>query len=294
MCVFLVSIRFNNLFSLFIIFELVTLLIVVIITTYLVSIGSKFLQPVLYFFILNVFIAAFFIFGTVMHLYIILPNGGATLNYSSLIFFKEVLSSLDNSEAFNVYSQVFTCFFLITFFFKLTIAPFSIWVANIYRQLPFIFLVLLMTIYKFVFFLLFIALFVSTISSLPEHSVLFTQLSTIVTIPSLLIGCLAFRTQDFKLMLAYTTVSQMGYVTAGLCSGDAQAGTYSLYYLVFYCFQLLGLLAIILKMKPYCSIISSNQFFLVQHYNKTYAFFLMLLFFNIAGIPPLSGFFFKY
>lgn len=57
---------------------------------------------------------------------------------------------------------------LVPILFKLTLAPFSIWIVNVYANLPIIFLLVIMTIYKVVYALLFLRLFLNVIDLVPE------------------------------------------------------------------------------------------------------------------------------
>lgn len=57
---------------------------------------------------------------------------------------------------------------LVPLLFKLTLAPFSIWIVNVYANLPLVFLLVIMTIYKIVYALLFLRLVVNVIDLVPE------------------------------------------------------------------------------------------------------------------------------
>lgn len=57
---------------------------------------------------------------------------------------------------------------LVPILFKLTLAPFSIWIVNVYANLPIVFLLAIMTIYKIVYSLLFLRLFLNVIDLVPE------------------------------------------------------------------------------------------------------------------------------
>lgn len=108
------------------------------------------------------------------------------------------------------------------------------------------------------------------------------------------VGCLAYRTQDLKTILAYTTVSQLGYIVAGFIVSNPLAIKYSLLYLGVYCLQLIGIFVIFLILQSKYDFTNLNQLFLVKKYNKFYYYLLFAIFFSLSGIPPLSGFFTKY
>ena len=108
------------------------------------------------------------------------------------------------------------------------------------------------------------------------------------------VGCLAYRSQDLKTILAYTTVSQLGYIVAGFIVSNPLAIKYSLIYLVVYCLQLIGIFVIFLILQAKYDFTNLNQLFLVKKYSKFYYYLLFVIFFSLSGIPPLSGFFTKY
>jgi len=108
------------------------------------------------------------------------------------------------------------------------------------------------------------------------------------------VGCLAYRSQDLKTILAYTTVSQLGYIVAGFIVSNPVAIKYSLIYLVVYCLQLIGIFSIFIILQAKYDFTNLNQLFLVKKYNKFYYYLLFVIFFSLSGIPPLSGFFTKY
>lgn len=108
------------------------------------------------------------------------------------------------------------------------------------------------------------------------------------------VGCFAYRVQDLKTILAYTTVSQLGYIVAGFIVSNPLAIKYSLLYLIVYSLQLIGIFVIFLILQAKYDFTNLNQLFLVKKYNKFYYYLLFIIFFSLSGIPPLSGFFTKY
>ena len=108
------------------------------------------------------------------------------------------------------------------------------------------------------------------------------------------VGCLAYRVQDLKTVLALTTVSQMGYIMSGLIVQSTVVGTYSMIYLVTYCFQLFGLLGLIIYLQNKFDIVNLAQLFLIKRYSSLCYWSLFIIFLSLAGLPPFAGFFTKY
>jgi formate hydrogenlyase subunit 3/multisubunit Na+/H+ antiporter MnhD subunit len=183
---------------------------------------------------------------------------------------------------------------LIPFVFKLTIAPFSIWIINVYTHLPTILIMLLMTIYKIIYVLVFIKLALTIIDIIPFIGEFWIYCLIFFIFPSMYIGCLAYRQTNIKTILAYTTVSQIGYIMSGLIVDNTNALKYSFIYLFIYCAQIFGILIIFVSLKQKINLVNINQLYLLQYYNKFYYYVIFIIFLSLAGIPPLSGFFLKY
>lgn len=113
-------------------------------------------------------------------------------------------------------------------------------------------------------------------------------------LPSLFVGCLAFRTQDIGQILAYTTISNLGYILSGFLVATELSIQYALIYLIIYCAQLIGLFIIFIILHKKYKFSNLNQLFLVKQYSKVYYYSLVCIFFSLAGVPPLAGFFTKY
>lgn len=292
---FLFSLYCFNLLVLFLLMEAITLLIVVSNTLYFVFTGLKLVKPVVQFFILNLMISTFYLLGVALVLFMVPDQGAYTLSYASFWNSFEVLSitMLDLSVVL-VYFKLALGLILIPLLFKLTLAPFSIWIVNVYANLPIVFLLIIMTVYKIVYALLFLRLFLNVIGLVPELQVFWQNSLFLFVVPSMFVGCLAYRAQDLKTILAYTTVSQLGYIVAGFIVSSPLAIKYSLIYLVVYCLQLIGIFVIFLILQAKYDFTNLNQLFLVKKYNKFYYYLLFVIFFSLSGIPPLSGFFTKY
>ncbi len=292
---FLFSVMCFNFLLLFLLMEAITLLIVVSSTIYFVFIGPKLIKPLVQFFVLNLMISTFYLLGVVLILYFVIEQDAYTLSYTALWNTMEVFiwTWLDLS-AIIMYFKLAIGFMLLPLAFKLTIAPFSIWIVNVYANLPTIFLLLIMTVYKIVYALLFMRLFLNVLDWMPDLQAFWQNSLFLFVVPSMFVGCLAYRSQDLKTIIAYTTVSQLGYIVAGFTVSNPLAIKYSLIYLFVYSLQLIGIFVIFLILQAKYDFTNLNQLFLVKQYDKFYYYLLFVIFFSLSGIPPLSGFFIKY
>lgn len=132
------------------------------------------------------------------------------------------------------------------------------------------------------------------VGQFPELFNDFIRLSYYIILPSIFTGCFAFRQKDLKTIFSLLTISQIGVVFSGLIINNIEGLSAAVLYLYIYIFQIVAVFVILLCLKTFINITSSEQLFIVKYYNKAYYYFLILLLFSIAGVPPLGGFYYKY
>jgi NADH-quinone oxidoreductase subunit N len=122
------------------------------------------------------------------------------------------------------------------------------------------------------------------------------HLLAFLALVSIIFGNLCALVQkDLRRLLAYSTISHMGYAILGFVAGGQDGETASLFYILVYALMTVaGFSAILIAKedKPYLLKISD-----LQGLSKTtpwLAAMLMIVFFSMAGIPPAIGFFAKF
>jgi NADH-quinone oxidoreductase subunit N len=184
--------------------------------------------------------------------------------------------------------------------FKLTAAPFHMWTPDVYQGAP-------TSVTLFVAAAPKLAAFAITLRLLIEglHGIAidWQPMLLVLAVLSLVIGNLAAIMQsNFKRMLAYSTISQMGFVFLGLLSGvvegeSVMAGAAygsALFYVVIYVLTTLvtfGLILLLSRQGFECENISDLKG--LNRRNPVLAGLLMLSMFSLTGIPPLAGFYAK-
>jgi len=293
---FIVGTMVYNYFLLFVIMEAVTLSIVIIAGIVLSVTRTKSLKALLQFLVLNLSVSTFYLLGVAVLLWLAPHSVDFTLNYEAVsAIFTAVAADNDYDKTVVLLSvKLAMALIIVPIVFKLTLAPFSVWIATIYSELPVIVLFIVMTVYKAVYVLIFTRLFVEAVNLIPELASFWTDSMFLFVLPSMFVGCFAYRVQDLKTVLALTTVSQMGYIVSGLTVQSTVAGSYSMIYLVTYCFQLFGLLALIILLQNKFDIVNLAQLFLIKRYSSLCYWSLFIIFLSLAGLPPFSGFFTKY
>ncbi|MBC7503323.1 MAG: NADH-quinone oxidoreductase subunit NuoN [Herminiimonas sp.] len=184
--------------------------------------------------------------------------------------------------------------------FKLGAAPFHMWVPDVYQGAPTSVTLLLGAAPKLAAFAICIRLLVE---GLLPVAVDWQQMLTVLAVLSMAVGNITAIVQtNFKRMLAYSTISQMGFMLLGLLSGvvngnaDAAAGAYSsaMFYSITYVFTTLGTFGVIMLLAR--SGFEAENLEDLKGLNQRspwFALVMLLLMFSLAGIPPVMGFYAK-
>ncbi|KQR49900.1 NADH-quinone oxidoreductase subunit NuoN [Acidovorax sp. Leaf160] len=186
--------------------------------------------------------------------------------------------------------------------FKLGAVPFHMWVPDVYQGAPTAVTLVIGGAPKLAAFAITIRLLVDGLLPL---AIDWQQMLAVLAIGSLLVGNLAAIMQtNLKRMLAYSTISQMGFVLLGLLSGvingnvDATAveNAYSsaMFYVVTYVLTTLAAFGVILLLaregfesEEVADLSGLNQ------RSPFYAGVMAICLFSFAGLPPLVGFYAK-
>ena len=184
--------------------------------------------------------------------------------------------------------------------FKLGVVPFHMWIPDVYHGAPTAVTLLIGGAPKLAAFAIFIRLLVEGMLPL---AVDWQQMLMLLSIGSLLIGNLAAIAQtNIKRMLAFSTISQMGFVLLGLMSGvingnamsSADAYGAAMFYVVTYVLTTLASFGVILLLsrKGFESEEISDFAGLNQR-SPQFAAIMAVCLFSLAGIPPMVGFYAK-
>jgi NADH-quinone oxidoreductase subunit N len=134
------------------------------------------------------------------------------------------------------------------------------------------------------------------LTAFPGITLQWQQVVVFVSIASMALGAFAAIGQtNIKRLMAYSSIGHMGFALVGLAAGTAEGAQGVLIYAAIYVTMTLGTFAIILAMKRNGQAGESlSDFAGLSQTNPTLAFFMAMLLFSLAGVPPLAGFFAKY
>ena len=184
--------------------------------------------------------------------------------------------------------------------FKLGAVPFHMWIPDVYQGAPTAVTLLVAGAPKLAAFAIFIRLLVEGMLPL---AIDWQQMLMVLSIGSLLVGNLAAIAQtNLKRMLAFSTISQMGFVLLGLMSGvingnaDSAANAYSasMFYIVTYVLTTLASFGVILLLaREGFESEEISDFAGLNERSPLYAAVMAVCLFSLAGIPPMVGFYAK-
>jgi NADH-quinone oxidoreductase subunit N len=184
--------------------------------------------------------------------------------------------------------------------FKLGVVPFHMWVPDVYQGAPTSVTLMIGGAPKLAAFAITIRLLVEGMLPL---AIDWQQMLAVLAVGSLLVGNLAAIAQtNLKRMLAYSTISQMGFVLIGLLSGVVNGNTLSattayssaMFYVITYVLSTLATFGVILilaregfESEEITDLAGLNQ------RSPLYAAIMAICMFSLAGIPPMVGFYAK-
>jgi len=186
--------------------------------------------------------------------------------------------------------------------FKLGVVPFHMWIPDVYQGAPTAVTLMIGGAPKLAAFAITIRLLVDGLLPL---AIDWQQMLAVLAIGSLLVGNLAAIAQtNLKRMLAYSTISQMGFVLLGLMSGvingnvDAtaveNAYSASMFYVITYVLTTLAAFGVILLLaREGFESEEISDFAGLNQRSPLYAGVMAVCLFSMAGIPPLVGFYAK-
>lgn len=176
--------------------------------------------------------------------------------------------------------------------FKFGAVPFHMWVPDVYQGAPTAVTMFIGTAPK-------IAAFAMTMRLLVEGMEFgaagWQQMLILLAVLSLVVGnIVAIAQTNLKRMLAYSTISHMGFVLMGILSANEQGYSAAMFYTITYAITSLGGFAIILLLSR--EGFEAEELTDLKGLNDRhpwYALMMLLFLFSMAGIPPLVGFYAK-
>ncbi len=176
--------------------------------------------------------------------------------------------------------------------FKFGAVPFHMWVPDVYHGAPTAVTLFLGSAPKIAAFALAMRLLVDGLGGL---LVQWQDMLIILSILSLALGNLvAIAQTNIKRMLAYSTISHVGFIFLGLLAGNDKGFSAAMFYAIVYALTAAGGFGVVamLSRKGF----DAENIHDLKGLNERspwLAFMMMLILFSMAGVPPTVGFFAK-
>lgn len=179
---------------------------------------------------------------------------------------------------------------LVGFGFKMAVAPFHMWAPDVYQGAPAPISGMLSVLPKVA--AVAIVLRILNASMLPVESVWRPALEAIAVVSMTAGNLWALRQPNVKRLLAYSSIAQIGYVTAGIAgsSGGKGGGIAALFYLVVYGFMNLGAFFVVAKIEATQHTSELDAYRGMFKRRPTVALVMTLFLLSLAGVPPMAGY----
>lgn len=183
-------------------------------------------------------------------------------------------------------------FFFAGMAFKISIVPFHLWTADVYEGSPINITSYLSVISKgAAVFILMILLF----TVFPVIMATWQKTIYVTAILTMTIGNLfAIRQQNIKRFLAFSSISQAGYILLGFIGGNQLGMASVIYYVLVYIFSNLGAFGVAIAVSNASDKENIDDYNGLYKTNPGLSLIMTLALFSLAGIPPVAGFFGKF
>jgi NADH-quinone oxidoreductase subunit N len=179
------------------------------------------------------------------------------------------------------------------FCFKVSAVPFHMWTPDVYEGAPTPVTAFFAAAPKVAAIAMFVR---ATIASFPGITTQWQQILVFVAIASMALGAFAAIGQrNIKRLMAYSSIGHMGFALIGLAAATEEGVRGVVVYMAIYLTMTLGTFACILAMRRDGAMVEDIPDLAgLARTNPAMAFFLAMLLFSLAGVPPLAGFFAKF
>ncbi len=177
--------------------------------------------------------------------------------------------------------------------FKLSLVPFHLWTADVYQGAPTPVTSYLSVISKGATAFAFLCIMCQAFGCV-YHRIWEWMLYAIIILTITVGNLFAIRQRNAKRFLAFSSVSQAGYIMLGVIANNTTGMAAMMYYILVYIFSNLAAFGVIQAVENATGKVSIDDYRGMSKANPALAFCMMLAMFSLAGIPPFAGFFSKF
>ena len=201
-----------------------------------------------------------------------------------------VISSLDESKT--MVAGLGLVLVIIGMAFKLGAVPFHMWLPDVYHGAPTAVTLYISTAPKLAAFAMVMRLLVEGLGDMQQQ---WQELLIIMAVLSMAVGnVIAIAQTNIKRMLAYSTISHVGFLLLGVLAGSQEGFSGAMFYAIVYALMGLGGFGMILLLsRAGFEADRLEDFKGLNERSPWFAFMMLILMFSMAGVPPTVGFYAK-
>jgi NADH-quinone oxidoreductase subunit N len=184
-------------------------------------------------------------------------------------------------------------FLVVGLAFKLGVVPFHMWIPDVYHGAPVAITLFISSVPKMAAFAMAFRLLQTGLGDLHGD---WQQMLSLLTVFSIVLGNLAAIAQtNIKRMLAYSTISHMGFVLMGFLPGTASGYGAGMYYVIVYSIMSAAAFGMVIILSARgVEAEQLDDFKGLNQRNSWYAAIMAMVMFSMAGVPVFVGFFAKW
>ena len=222
---------------------------------------------------------------------LLLYGASLTYGFAGTTLFSGIIASTADGVSLGLLFGV--VFLLSGFAFKISAAPFHMWTPDVYEGSPTPVTAFFATAPKVAAMALFARVAHDAFGGIVSE---WQQIVAFLSVISMFLGAIAAIGQrDIKRLMAYSSISHMGFALMGLAAGTVFGVQAMLIYMAIYVTMNVGTFAFILGMEKDGRPVTDIQS--LKSYSKSQplmALVVLIMMFSLAGVPPMLGFFSKF
>ena len=197
----------------------------------------------------------------------------------------------------NINGSPLQIFALVLFFagmgFKISLVPFHLWTADTYQGAPTVVSSYLSVISKGAAAFTLMVILMKVFAPMMKHWQIITYILTVASIT--VANLFAIRQSDLKRFMAFSSISQAGYIMLAVIGGTKDGMSALVFYVLVYIFANLAVFGVIETLEHHTrSSVSRDDCNGLYKTNPRLTLLMTLALFSLAGIPPFAGFFSKF
>jgi NADH-quinone oxidoreductase subunit N len=200
--------------------------------------------------------------------------------------------SIEHGQAHQMLGVFGLVFVVAGIAFKLGAAPFHMWIPDVYHGASTPATLVIGAAPKIAAFAFILRILANGLQGMTAD---WQQMFAVLAIASMFVGnIVAIAQTNLKRMLAYSTISHMGFLVLGVIAANDNGYSSAMFYLLTYVVMTLGSFGMILLLsRAGFEAENIDDFRGLNQKSRWYAFVMLVLMFSLAGLPPTAGFFAK-